>query len=549
MQGLPRNLCFNSGNVMTRVLVRAVQLIVVSCLMGAAFAAEPISPESWVVFGSSDCEECAWLKSSFVSLLNDRYGDGVPNIVFVDVDEPGGYEALMKVETLVGSSGQTLPAMLAGEEMAYGKEDIVSACHNAMAASTLPRIPKGALPVLQGVHTIPLTEVSFGKPGMPPGLPGDPGTQGEGERDGSAEKASYRNREILYFETTGCKECARVEKQIAYLSNRFPHKKVARINALEQEGRVLQMAVARHLEIPAGERLTTPMVVSGQRALYGDRLHDAALIRLFRQASARPFWQTWAEKDELATARLQLEKLAGSLTLPTVIGAGLVDGINPCAFAVILFLVSYLTLTGNVGRRYALIYGFMFCLGVFSCYFLIGVGFLQVLNALQRWQNLAKGIFIATGVLCLLFAFGAAVDTVNAMRHGAGSMRFGMPKAARNLVHRLIRENVGKSLMGIGAFVVGVAISGLELVCTGQIYLPILIFINSTMPGSESLVLLALYNLAFIVPLLAVVVLGAGGLGSRTMSKWAEKHAVLMRGLTGVVVLCMAGVMFYLGLR
>jgi cytochrome c biogenesis protein CcdA len=262
-----------------------------------------------------------------------------------------------------------------------------------------------------------------------------------------------------------------------------------------------------------------------------------------------PFWQTWDEAAALAAARRELYRLAASFTVPTVLGAGLADGINPCAFAVVIFLVSTLTLTGGLGRWQALVFGLLFCLGVFLCYFLIGLGFVRGLTALQDWAPLARTVFLATGGLCLVFAAGAFSDVVTARRRGPTAMRFGMPPRLHRLAHRLIRASAARRVLGLGAVLLGVVVSGLELVCTGQVYLPVIVFINSTAPGRQSLLLLIAYNLAFITPLLVVVGLAAGGVASKHLAQWAARHAILTRTLTGIALLALGLAMLSLGLR
>ena len=42
-----------------------------------------------------------------------------------------------------------------------------------------------------------------------------------------------------------------------------------------------------------------------------------------------------------------------SLGILTVIGVGLIDGLNPCAFATMIFLISYLSVRKRRGRKAA----------------------------------------------------------------------------------------------------------------------------------------------------------------------------------------------------
>jgi hypothetical protein len=68
------------------------------------------------------------------------------------------------------------------------------------------------------------------------------------------------------------------------------------------------------------------------------------------------------------------------------------------------------------------------------------------------------------------------------------------------------------------AFGTGAVVSLLELACTGQVYLPTLMFVAQTnSAGLEVTGYLALYNLAFILPLLAVFGVAYLGVSSRAL--------------------------------
>ena len=59
-----------------------------------------------------------------------------------------------------------------------------------------------------------------------------------------------------------------------------------------------------------------------------------------------------------------------SFTPLVIIGAGLVDGINPCAFTVIVFFISFLAMQGYIKRELTAI-GLCFIFSVFMTYLLI----------------------------------------------------------------------------------------------------------------------------------------------------------------------------------
>jgi len=85
-----------------------------------------------------------------------------------------------------------------------------------------------------------------------------------------------------------------------------------------------------------------------------------------------------------------------------------------------------------------------------------------------------------------------------------------------------------------------VIVSLLELACTGQVYLPTILFVVRTSPTTSSaLPWLLLYNLAFIIPLITIFGLYACGLRSQTLNAWFNRHAILAKLLLSAIFICM----------
>jgi len=73
-------------------------------------------------------------------------------------------------------------------------------------------------------------------------------------------------------------------------------------------------------------------------------------------------------------------------------------------------------------------------------------------------------------------------------------------------------------------------ISILELACTGQVYLPTIIFVSS-LPELKlrAIFYLVLYNLLFILPLIVVFVLAYFGTTSKELTRFLQKHAAAVK--------------------
>ena len=92
----------------------------------------------------------------------------------------------------------------------------------------------------------------------------------------------------------------------------------------------------------------------------------------------------------------------------------------------------------------------------------------------------------------------------------------------------------------IGAFAAGFMVSILELACTGQVYLPTITLMVRQGEGALPYVYLLLYNVCFIIPLLAVFGFVYFGMSSKGLAKVMEKRV-------GTVKLLLALVFFILG--
>jgi len=86
-----------------------------------------------------------------------------------------------------------------------------------------------------------------------------------------------------------------------------------------------------------------------------------------------------------------MQKFLPQITLPTVVVAGVVDGINPCAFTVLLLFITALTTTLQSGetnvkamRGRLLGLGGIYIAAVFLTYLALGVGLLKSLDFFTR---------------------------------------------------------------------------------------------------------------------------------------------------------------------
>jgi cytochrome c biogenesis protein CcdA len=242
----------------------------------------------------------------------------------------------------------------------------------------------------------------------------------------------------------------------------------------------------------------------------------------------------------LRAADAAITRRFATISLGVVLLAGLLDGVNPCAFATIVFLLSWLRVAKRSPREIAQI-GAAYCAGVFLAYFVLGLGLVEVITrlALLRWAGQTLNWLMAAFTLVLT---GLSVrDGVLCLRGQMTEMTLQLPDALKLRIHGIIRTGARHRRFVMMAFGIGVAIAFLELACTGQVYAPTLLF----MAKSGSLLAvgyLLLYNLAFITPLLVVFLLACGGMQSESFTRFLQRRAALVKFATALLF----GLMFLL---
>ena len=221
----------------------------------------------------------------------------------------------------------------------------------------------------------------------------------------------------------------------------------------------------------------------------------------------------------------------GGLTVPTVLAAGVADGFNPCAFALLVLFATYtLTLVNAVtsdgrptleARRRLLSAGSMYVAAVWVTYFVIGLGLLSFLGWMGR-DHLVTRVAV---ILALLMALWMLKDV---LLPGVGPSLMA-PAGTHGRMQRAM-ERGGLAGMLIAGVLVGICI----VPCSGAMYLSIVAVLHSSGGGATGIALLALYNIAFIVPLLALLlavsdrrVLGKLGRWNRSNSPWIKTGLAL----------------------
>jgi len=234
-----------------------------------------------------------------------------------------------------------------------------------------------------------------------------------------------------------------------------------------------------------------------------------------------------------------------SFNLIFYISAGLTDGINPCAFTVLVFFISFLTFAGYTKKKMFIV-GFSFIFAVFITYILIGLGLFEFIRRLEVFSTLAQWIKILVALFAIILGVISLYDFfIYRKTKDFERIRLRLPLFFKKKIQEIIREKTdirGDKFLAkdfrllLSAFIAGFSISFLEFICTGQIYLPTIVYILKTTPYKlQAAGYLLLYNLMFIFPLIFILYLGIRGVTTEGFANFARKNLAKVKLATAFI--------------
>jgi len=324
------------------------------------------------------------------------------------------------------------------------------------------------------------------------------------------------------FTSPGCPACEAARPFLDELRRDYPQLTIREFDLYDraQLQRLLALARARGKELVAA-----PSFHLDGHLWLGDSAAARAAIRAELDARfGAPAAPTGAGPPAVTIPGLgsrSPEEL--SLPLLTVV-LGLLDSINPCAFFVLLFILSLLIHARS--RRTMLLVGglFVLCSGV--VYFLFMAAWLNLFLLFGQLPLLTVG----AGVLALVVA-GFNIKDFFWFKRGP---TLSLPDDATSRLSRRVRQLLATSrlpTLAAGTVALALVANSYELLCTAgfpMVYTRALTL--HQLPAWSHYGYLVLYNLIYVLPLLAIVAAFVFTLGSHKLSEWQGRLLKLFSG-------------------
>jgi cytochrome c biogenesis protein CcdA len=200
-----------------------------------------------------------------------------------------------------------------------------------------------------------------------------------------------------------------------------------------------------------------------------------------------------------------------------LISTALIEGINPCGFAVLLVLLASLLMVKS--KRSVLIVGLTFIASVFATHLLVGIGILEF--------YLVSGISPLLRTIVIAIVIPAGI--INIMDFWREKSTLAIPAFVKPTLGKLVRyaSVPAAVLLGFLATIAG-------LPCTGPIYLTMLDLIADV--PSRTALYLVIYNFFYAVPLLVMLAIVYKESSSEEVEEWRKSKRRYMKLIGGVVM-------------
>ncbi len=359
------------------------------------------------------------------------------------------------------------------------------------------------------------------------------------------EVSADTDKEIVYFYDPFCTGCQALDAYGLFELLEDDGVVIREYDITKRENIPYYNAYVDTYDIPGGT--ATPLIIAGDTFYLGeddiiDAYEDGTLVLK-------------ASTPLLDVSETPPREYSFISALLLIIGGGLLDGINPCAIAMLLLFISMVGFTKD--RKTLLIIGISYIGAIFLTYFTLGIGILHLGFLIGATIYLNIGFAVLFTLLFILTFY----DFIVTRRQKYGKVKNQLPRVVKafnkNVMERfakIIEDEDGGfrriALIVIIPFVIGIIVGVTEAACTGQVYLGVLGSIIANNPGSTitsiELFYILVFNIMFIVPLIIILIIAIKTKSVMGVSNYIREHLSLIKLITSLFFLFMV---FYFGLQ
>lgn len=306
------------------------------------------------------------------------------------------------------------------------------------------------------------------------------------------------DRTIIYFYSKTCGDCLQCGKFLDDIEQKNEDIEVTKYNIGTKEGMGLFNIYCDNFNIDDEYRFV-PIAFIGKHVLIG--YND--ITRIENELTSYDKTPIYKYEESIF---LEDSSHTGIQLLGICVG-GFINGLNPCSFAMYLFLFSLFTLKKEKILKIA----FAYIMGKFITFLLLGTVLFNLLSYINI-SIISSIVKICMLVFILLLIVLNMLDYISSKKNLYGRIKLQLPKNIRRFNHTILKK--ANSFLHSNKFIfivflLSIGVSLTEFLCSGQIYLVSLVTLLqfSSEFSLKTLLYLLMYNSSLILPLFLTTII------------------------------------------
>jgi len=222
----------------------------------------------------------------------------------------------------------------------------------------------------------------------------------------------------------------------------------------------------------------------------------------------------------------------GTWLLPLVFISSLLDSVHPCSFSILLITIAFL-FGMQMTRKKILQIGGIYIAGIFTSYFLIGLGILKVLHLFNTPHFMGK----LGATLLIVFGF---INLLNYLFPNF-PIKLKIPSFTKGVMGKLMERSSILAAFGLG-FLVGIC----QFPCMGGPYLMVIGLLRDKVTYFSGFGYLIFYNLILIVPLVAVLFISSDKTLLTKVQEWKNTNTSKVKLWAGLIMIIIGILIFFI---
>lgn len=240
-------------------------------------------------------------------------------------------------------------------------------------------------------------------------------------------------------------------------------------------------------------------------------------------------YQSWYTNNKQSlTASDQCEAATDQNLLPLILVTGFLDGLNPCAFAVLLFFIAFL-FTLKRTRAKVIGMGIAYIVAIYFTYLMIGIGL---------WQAI-----VITGVPHLMAKIGAYLVLALGVINLAGVLfpRFPIRLSLPGISKKTLNLFMEKATLP-AALILGILVGLCTFPCSGGPYVAVLSLLTTRVTFLRGLGYLLIYNLMFVLPLILILAATGNQKVTEAITRAEQSASKMLHLVSGLVMIALGAI-------